>query len=280
MNKLTEIENETSMISIDLGDKNTIIHTSKIIFDSIITDLEKKNLLSNLKLKWGNKKKKHVLESAFAKTSSQYSKAVFWYGFDFSGVDDKDVKGIIIKPYCIISDNVNKAVKKCSCHKFNEQGLDFVDIDDKSFNIHKYPSLSGMRFQVVLAGKNISPSGPGRDETTKSIDFFGKDTTPEEKRSCIKTDWYFPAIQESVETCDIRGCLADSESENLLEKKPIKRLEYLLAVDIVKAMQTVLTDDSFNKYLANIKLEELCELEREANTFFLKLDAKREALAK
>lgn len=288
-NNIADIENEITINQKEYGDKKKVIENSKRVFDNIVIDLAGKNLFSKLSLNWGHRRKNILGGSRYPNKDSQYAKAVFWYGFDFCNDGGnmrkdtmKDVKGIIIKPYCIYSSNVKDAVKKSDCHKFNEQDLDFVDIHEETFNIHKYPSLSAMRFQVVLVDNTLSQNGPGRVKSTESIDYFGKDTTLEEKLACVKTDWYFPAIQESVETCDISGCLTDSGKENILEEKPIKRLEYLLAVDIVKAMQAVLTDDSFNKYLANIKLEELCELESEfepkTSTFFRELDARRKAI--
>lgn len=248
----------------------------KQIFDSVVHTLNEMKLFEGLKCKWGKVSKDVEKTSSTTPPGTQYTDAVFYFRFRFNEDQSNhiikkstydDVLGFHIMPYCITSEDIKNAVKSDSNNPFNTITKEnYVDLEDTAFNFHKHFNKTQMRFQVVFVNNESGVYGPGKREPSDGTDFFDSDSL-DYKMSFVKTDWYFPAIQESVETCDISGCLTDSGKENILEEKPIKRLEYLLAVDIICAMHTVLTDKAFHEYLAKIKIEELCELERETTAF-------------
>lgn len=281
-------------------DKKKNIEKIKEVFDSIVIDLASNKLFSGLVLNWGLdtkgtlgnelKKGSRFVEDK-GKNESQYSNVVFWYRLNIITGNDIDsfipikkscydgVLGIHIMPYCITEKDIGVSVRSNTKTPFNTQE-NYVDLDTTAFNFHKHFDKEQVRFQVVFVNNNSGQYGPGKNGYVEDNRLVWGNLDLKEKMKYVKKNWYFPPIKGGVETCDISDCLADLRSEELLEKKPIKRLEYLLAVDIVKAMQTVLTENSFQEYLAKIDLNALCELELETNAYFQKLDAKRKALTK
>lgn len=235
------------------------------IFNAIVKELIDNQLFNNMTISWAINRNTDRVQSRTPSTG-QYSKAVYWFGFHFVDRDnlkDKSIIGMHIKPYCVIDDNIDKAKKSCtSCHKFNEQDYDFVDLDYKTFNIHKYPNTNNLRFQVVLVQNNGSESkpkeGPGKKPEGDSIDFFEKNIDLEKKKKCIKTDWYFPQIQKETEVEFFQINWNKNEEEN---KKAKEGLRNKLTIDIINAMHTVLEDDAFKKYVNKIDINYLGTLE-------------------
>lgn len=211
------------------------------VFNMVVNDLivSENNLFDNMTCCWFTKAKDNKIQSR-TPSKSQYSNAVYWFGFHFKdGIVSKKEKyksviGIHIMPYCITEDDVKKAVKSCpSSHRFNEQDNDFIDLDDSTFNIHKYPDPKKLRFQVVLVQKNgegtNSKYGPGKNSKGNNIDFFADDTSHEQRLDCVKKDWYFPAIDSKDDTyCSIDEPL---KLLGLLKKDLMKAFN---ALDLVK----------------------------------------------